>query len=103
MVCGLLATTSAIRAQTQGDLRLECERIAFERYSIASSAIVTLPPLMTPEGQGQQRRLQEVYCAQLARCAVMGIERSSAADAYGTALSSCLKEEARESQGYDDD
>lgn len=103
VVCGALAMASRLQAQTQEDLRRECNRAAFERYSIANIAIMTSQPPMTPEAQRQQRRLQQVYCARLARCAVIGTDPSSAAVAYSAALSSCLKEEATEVQGYDDD
>ena len=100
VVCGGLATVLPIQAQTPEDLRLECKRTAFERYSIAIIAILDSHPR---DRRLQQQQLQKVYCATLARCAVIGIGRDSAAGAYSAALSSCLKEEAREFQGYEDD
>jgi hypothetical protein len=100
LVCGALAITPRLEAQTLEDLRLQCARVSFERYSIANIAILTSQSLMTPEAQLQQWRLQKMYCARLARCAAIGIEPASAAIAYSAAYSSCLKEE---SQSYDND
>lgn len=92
-----VAFVSGSGAQTkrQDAVTTACIAAAFKQYNAANVAILqSAAPILTIEASIAQRRLQERYCLEFARCVVSSIPPQSAAIPAAAAFSSCLKDEA---------
>ncbi len=91
--------TYSIAAEPKGanDKQTACATAAFMEYNKANVALLTgASPIMSVEAQVAQRRLQESYCLQYARCFAGDPANQSAGMQYALEFSQCLEEEALE-------
>ena len=93
-----IAATSSAMAETPNDKELgACLTTALTNYTKAKLAFGATPSL-TIEYYMAQRRLEETYCMQYARCVVAFSKPSEklAGIVAGTQFASCLADEAAE-------
>jgi hypothetical protein len=74
-----------------------CAVAAYTEYNKANLALLTHSlPIMSVEATIAQRRLQEKYCLDFARCISAGLPAETSSMAYSAAFSGCLRAEALE-------
>jgi hypothetical protein len=75
-----------------------CARAALAEYNRQNLAILSSPaaqPIKTPEATIAQRRLQEQYCLEFARCTVGNPAITSFRTPFSASFSQCLADEAK--------
>jgi hypothetical protein len=100
---GLLGFAIAVPtvAVAQNAEQKACAVAAYTEYNKANLALLTQSlPVMSVEATIAQRRLQEKYCSEFARCISSGVPAGLPAEtsnmAYAATFSGCLRREALE-------